>query len=79
MLFRSKGVPDRERYEVGKEILRIYTDNVYVVGTVGLSPAFMGVWVVSNDLGNVPLEVPFSTPAQTPGNALPEQFYFRGR
>ncbi len=74
---QGKAVPEQERYALGQELLKIYADQAYVIGTVGVSPAMMGVWVVSNDLGNVPESVPFSTPAQTPGHALPEQFFFR--
>jgi peptide/nickel transport system substrate-binding protein len=74
---QGKAVPEQERYALGQELLKIYADQAYVIGTVGVSPSLMGVWVVSNDLGNVPESVPFSTPAQTPGHALPEQFFFK--
>ena len=74
---KAKGVPAEERIELAKEVFSLLCDNVFVMGTVGQSPALMGVWVVSNDLGNVPMEVPFSTPSQTPGNAMPEQWYFK--
>ena len=74
---QGKGLPADKRYPLGHELLSIYADQAYVIGTVGVSPALMGVWVVSNDMGNVPAEVPFSTPAQTPGNEFPEQFFFR--
>jgi peptide/nickel transport system substrate-binding protein len=74
---KGKTVPPEERVVYGKEILRLYVENVWVIGTVGLSPALMGVAIVSNRMGNVPDVVPGSTPAQTPGNARPEQFFFK--
>jgi peptide/nickel transport system substrate-binding protein len=74
---KGRGVPAAERIKYGQEILRLLAENVWIIGTVGQSPAFMGVWVVKSNVGNFPEEVPFSTPAQTPGNAYPEQFYFK--
>jgi hypothetical protein len=47
------------------------------MGTVGNSPAVSGVVVVSNKMGNVPDAVRGGTPVQTPGNARPQQFYFK--
>ena len=58
---KAKGVPAEERIKLAKEVFSLLCDNVFVMGTVGQSPALMGVWVVSNDLGNVPMEVPFSS------------------
>ncbi|MGQ4806876.1 Periplasmic alpha-galactoside-binding protein [Candidatus Entotheonellaceae bacterium PAL068K] len=74
---KGKAVPPEERIELGQEILRLLVENVWVMGTVGISPALMGVEIISNKMGNVPQVVPFSTPAQTPGNARPEQFYLK--
>ncbi|WP_168859299.1 ABC transporter substrate-binding protein [Bradyrhizobium brasilense] len=45
---------DEDRIRLGKEILAALIDNVYVIGGVGLSPAFGGVRVVKNTMGNVP-------------------------
>lgn len=72
----GKGVPAEQRIELGKEILRLYVENAWVIGTVGISPALLGVVVQKNNMRNVPEMVPGSTPGQTPGNARPEQFYF---
>jgi len=73
----GKTLPPAGRIANAKEVFRMLCDNVFVMGTVGQSPAVMGVWVVSNDLGNVPDDIPFSSPGQTPGNAIPEQWYFK--
>jgi peptide/nickel transport system substrate-binding protein len=77
LLNQGYQVPPEERIELGKEILQLYLDNVFVIGTVGNSPAVAGVAVVSNKMGNVPLSVRGGTPVQTPGNARPAQFYFK--
>jgi peptide/nickel transport system substrate-binding protein len=70
-------VPDDKRVDLGKQIIQLAVDNVWVIGTVGISPALLGVVVQSNKMGNVPDVVVGSTPGQTPGNARPTQFYFK--
>ena len=77
LLNEGKGKPADERVAIGKEILRLMVDNNWVIGTVGISPAVLGVAIIGNNFGNVPDMVTGSTPGQTPGNARPEQFYFK--
>lgn len=72
---KAKGLPEDQLGEIGKQILQLYIDNMFCIGTVGLSPAILGVAVVKNYMGNVPESVVGSTPGQTPGNARPEQFF----
>jgi peptide/nickel transport system substrate-binding protein len=74
---QGKAVPADKRIDIGKQMLQLYTENVWVIGTCGLSPAILGVVIKKNNMGNVPDLVVGSTPAQTPGNARPEQFYFK--
>lgn len=69
-------LPRAMRTELGKELWRIHSDNLYVIGTVGQSPAMNGVVVVKNNFRNVPDIAPNSVGMQTPGNARPEQFFF---
>jgi peptide/nickel transport system substrate-binding protein len=76
---QAKGVPSEKRVELGKQILQLYVDNAFVIGTVGISPAILGIAIVKNYMGNVPDVVVGSTPAQTKGNARPEQFYFKSQ
>lgn len=73
---QGKGAPDAERIELGREINRIMVREAYVICTVGVSPALMGVRVKRRGLENVPEIAPFSTPAQTPGPVRPEQWFF---
>ena len=77
LLDQGKGVPADKRGDLGKQILQLAVDNVWVIGTVGVSPALLGVVVQSNKMGNVPDGVVGSTPGQTPGNARPTTFFFK--
>jgi len=74
---KAKGVPAEERKSLGQEINRLMADNVWIIGTVGVSPALLGIVIKKNNMGNVPDQVVGTTPGQTPGNARPEQFYFK--
>ncbi|HMF12358.1 MAG TPA: ABC transporter substrate-binding protein [Gemmataceae bacterium] len=74
---KAKGLPAEERVAVGQEINRLMAENVWIIGTVGVSPALLGIVIKKNNMGNVPDQVVGSAPGQTPGNARPEQFYFR--
>ncbi len=71
----AKGASPDKLVEIGKQILQLYVENVFVIGTVGISPAILGVAVVKNYMGNVPDTVVGSTPGQTPGNARPETWF----
>ena len=76
-LFRSAaGRREPERIEFAREIWRIVIDQQYGIGTVGQSPAFLGVRVTSNKLHNVPQRVCIAQHCRTPGGAHPETWYF---
>ena len=74
---KAKGVPAEERKALGQEINKLMADNLWVIGTVGVSPALLGIVIKKNNMANVPDSVVGSTPGQTPGNARPEQFFFK--
>lgn len=74
---QAKGLAADKRTEVGKQFLRLYVENCWVMGTCGISPAILGVVVKKNNMGNVPDQVVGTTPGQTPGNARPETFFFK--
>ena len=59
-----------------QELFRIWADNVFEIGTVGLTPMVQGVVVVNTRLHNVPATVANDWPFRTPGNARTEQFFF---
>ncbi len=70
-----KATPE-ERVTIGQEIWKIITDEVWTMGTVGQSGAFMGVRVAKDNMGNIP-DRQFNIQAgQTPNISRPATFYF---
>ena len=65
-----------ERVELAQEIWKIITDEVWTMGTVGQSGAFMGVRVVKNNLGNIPSRQLNIQAGQTPNISRPSTFFF---
>lgn len=77
-LFRTangKKLPDRVK--IAQEIFRIMVDGQYSIGTVGQSPATMGVRIVSRKMGNVPSRQINAQHCRTPGTSQPATFYFK--
>lgn len=72
----GNSLPREMRIELGKELWRIHVENLYMIGTVGQSPAMNGVVVVKNNFRNVPDVAPNNAAMQNPGIARPEQFFF---
>ncbi len=77
-LFRSApGKKAAERRKIAQEIWRLLVDNQYGIGTVGLSPAVMGVRIVSKRMGNIPARQVNAQHARTPCSSHPETFFFK--
>jgi peptide/nickel transport system substrate-binding protein len=77
-LFRSaNGKKTQERYKIAQEIWKILVDQAYSIGTVGQSPATMGVRVVSRKMGNIPSRQINAQHCRTPGSSQPSTFYFK--
>jgi len=72
----GKVVGTEEQIELAQELFRLWADECYEIGTVGLTPLVQGVVVINNNLKNVPESLGNDWPLRTPGNANPEQFYF---
>lgn len=72
----GKTVGTEDQIELAQELFRLWVDECYEIGTVGLTPLVQGVVVINNDLMNVPPTLGNDWPLRTPGNANPEQFYF---
>lgn len=66
-----------ERIDIGKELWHIITDEVYSIGTVGQSGAFMGVRVYKNNMGNIPSRQFNIQAGQTPNVSRPSTFFFK--
>src|SRR5499427_8450897 len=70
--------PD-EQVKLAQELFRIWADNAYEIGTIGLTPMVQGVVVVNNRFRNVPTTLGNDWPLRSPGNARSEQFFFASR
>jgi peptide/nickel transport system substrate-binding protein len=62
--------------KAAQDLFRIWSDEVYEIGTVGLTPMIQGVVVVNAKFHNVPATIGNDWPLRTPGNARTEQFFF---
>jgi peptide/nickel transport system substrate-binding protein len=62
--------------KAAQEIYRIWADNLYEIGTVGLTPMVQGVVVANTRFRNVPTTLGNDWPLRSPGNARVEQFFF---
>ena len=67
--------PDQQ-VKLAQEIFRLWADNLYEIGTVGLTPMVQGVVVANTRFRNVPTTLGNDWPLRSPGNARPEQFFF---
>lgn len=77
-LFREAfGASEENRVKNGKEIWRIAVEQMWSIGTVGQSPAVMGVRIVKNNMGNVPERQVNAQHARTPNSSMPITFYFK--
>jgi len=77
-LFRAAyGMKEDDRIKAGKDLWRIIVEQEWSIGTVGQSPAFMGVRIVKNNMGNIPARQVNAQHARTPHTSWPETFYFK--
>jgi len=77
-LFRSAASKQTaERNKIAQEIWKILIEEQYSIGTVGLSPATMGVRVVSSKMGNIPSRQINAPHTRTPGSSHPATFFFK--
>ncbi|HLV12186.1 MAG TPA: ABC transporter substrate-binding protein [Trueperaceae bacterium] len=73
----AKTVGTDRQIELAQELNRLVADQLYGIGTVGLTPMIQGVVVVNANLANVPDLVANDWPLRTPGDARPETFFYR--
>ena len=62
--------------ELAQELFKHWVDNLYEIGTVGMTPMIQGVLVANDNLRNVPEVAGNDWPLRTPGNTRLEQYYF---
>jgi peptide/nickel transport system substrate-binding protein len=73
---QARTVGPDEQVKLSQELYRIWADNVYEIGTVGLTPMVQGVVVTNTKFRNVPTTLGNDWPLRSPGNARTEQFFF---
>jgi peptide/nickel transport system substrate-binding protein len=71
------GLDEEGQIENAKEIWKIIVEQQWSIGTVGQSPAFMGVRIVKNNMGNIPERQVNAQHARTPQASRPVTFYFK--
>ena len=62
--------------KLAKELFRIWADNVWEIGTVGLTPMIQGVLVANDKLRNIPEVAGNDWPLRTPGDTRLEQYFY---
>jgi len=73
---QAKTVGPEQQAKLAQELFRIWVDNLWEVGTVGLTPMVQGVVVAGSRFRNVPTTLGNDWPLRSPGNARVEQFFF---
>jgi len=73
----AAGQKAEDRIKTAQEIWKILIDQQYAIGTVGQSPALMGVRLVSERLGNIPARNCIAQHCRTPGGAHPETWFYK--
>ena len=73
----AAGKKEAERTKIAQEIWKIIVEECWVIGTVGLSPAFMGVRITKNNMGNIPARQTNAQHARTPNTSHPATFFFK--
>ncbi len=74
---KAYGVPDEERIKLTQQVWKILAEELWTIGTVGLSPATVGVRVVKNTMGNIPDRLFNSAAYKSPGSSQPATYYFK--
>jgi peptide/nickel transport system substrate-binding protein len=77
LIDKAKRADPKEQARDAQEIFKIWVDNMYEIGTVGLTPMDQGIVVVNVRMRNVPTKLGKDWPLRTPGNARTEQFYYK--
>jgi len=72
----AKTVGIDRQIELAQELYTLASEEVFAIGTVGLTPMIQGVVVINENLRNVPAVVANDWPLRTPGDARPEQFFY---
>ncbi len=77
LLRSASGKKEAERIKIAQEIWEIICEECWSIGTIGLSPAWMGLRVVKNNMGNIPARQTNAQHARTPNTSHPATFFFK--
>ena len=55
----------------------IVVDEVWTIGTVGLSPAIQGLRIAKTSMGNMPARLVNSAATDSPAQSIPETWFFK--
>jgi peptide/nickel transport system substrate-binding protein len=77
LLRRAYSSSGAEQVALAKEVWKIIVDSCWSIGTVGQSPAWLGVRLAKNNLGNIPDRQLNAQHTRTPFNSQPVTFYFK--
>jgi peptide/nickel transport system substrate-binding protein len=73
----ARTVGTEGQIKAAQDIFKIWAEQLYEVGVIGLTPMIQGVVVVNSRMRNVPTQLGNDWPLRTPGNARPEQFFYQ--
>ncbi|MBV8819752.1 MAG: hypothetical protein JO022_15430, partial [Acidobacteriaceae bacterium] len=76
LIDEARTVGPDEQVKLAQDLFKIWADNVFEIGTIGLTPMVQGVVVVNAKMHNVPQTIGNDWPLRTPGNARTEQFFY---
>jgi peptide/nickel transport system substrate-binding protein len=76
---KARTVGPDEQVKLSQELFRIWAENCFEIGTVGLTPMVQGVVVAGAKFRNVPTTLGNDWPLRSPGNARTEQFFFASK
>jgi peptide/nickel transport system substrate-binding protein len=77
-MFRAaSSQPLEKRNQTAQDIWKLLVDEVWSIGLVGQSPAYMGTRVVNERLENVPARTCVSQHCRTPWSGHPEQWFYK--
>jgi peptide/nickel transport system substrate-binding protein len=73
----APGLSRPEQIKAGQEIWRIAIDEQWCIGTVGVSPALIGVRIVKKNVGNAPARQSNGQNVRAPSSSRPETLFFK--
>jgi peptide/nickel transport system substrate-binding protein len=75
LIDKGRGANPADQAKAAQDLFKIWVDNCFEIGTIGLTPMDQGVVIISNKMHNVPTTLGKDWPLRTPGNARTEQWY----